>query len=186
MQNRLVCSVVAAVLLVVGCGDDPESSSTVEQASSVDKCAGSFACSDGENTTATTLVRGPNGCTAGRLLLHSDGRATAEGLSSEAKWHATSESFEVCLGDKCLTCRASGASPTSSKPTGRCQGVASSCYGRGAGSCSSQDGCRFAQHSHISWNGQLEFRYECEGYSEPCSAFDAAEGCERQDGCKWE
>lgn len=85
---------------------------------------------------------------------------------------------------RCTVPNAEPEEPTSGGG-GKCEGAASSCYGRAAGTCAGQEGCDVVQHSHLTWDDPLELTYECEGTPKSCSSFTSAASCERQSGCSW-
>jgi len=177
----LVISVVLGSLSLLACSSEDEAAtgSQTSAQSAVQRCSGRFICA---GSAETRLERHGDGCYAGALRLEPGGAAVAEDLTGS--WHETSNGFEVCADGECLECvstePAPAAAPTSKG--GTCTGYASSCIGRPAGSCGTQQGCSLG--SHVRWNGDLE--YECEGSARSCSSFGSEESCNNQTGCHWE
>jgi hypothetical protein len=104
--------------------------------------------------------------------------------SHPVTWKIEGAVFQVCESDDCVKCTVLNPpdAPNGEKKEGKCTGSSSSCYGRAAGSCGSQEGCYAGWH--IRWNGDMEF--ECKGSSDSCSSFSSETSCKRQDGCRWE
>ncbi|MBX3198525.1 MAG: hypothetical protein KF894_10365 [Labilithrix sp.] len=184
--------VVSAMLLACSSQDEAvteaEPGSTASAQSAVERCDGAFRCAGPTGEAETRLERHDGACYAGGLRLDPGGTVTADGLS--ASWSETDTGFEVCADGECIQCASNDPVPpvpatpgasSSPKSKGSCSGVASSCWGRAAGSCAGQQGCYGG--SRIRWNGNLEF--ECKGSPRSCSSFSSRTSCEQQLGCGW-
>lgn len=188
----LLGAVITSVFLLVGCGssNDAETQSQAITQSAVERCDDIAVCvMDGSGEKAVSPLHRENGdCYAGGLKLGAGGHATGDDV--QATWSETSDGFDICVDGGCMRCTVPSSRPEASPDAppssgGTCEGSASSCYSRAAGTCSGQEGCDFVQHSHLTWDNQIEFTYECEGTPKACSSFTTAASCGRQSGCSW-
>lgn len=200
VQSRFALPVFAIIgVLTTSCTNERDSSGSIVRTLST-TCTGTYRCElprvDGEPGAEAKLIRGEDDCWV--IMYDEDGEpfgfpiaesvALKTGETAELAWTGDKSEFSVEFpsgGVFACTLSDDADDPDidsqSSGSEGYCDGYASSCEGRGAGSCSSQDGCYAGWH--VRWNGDLEFA--CNGVSEGCSSIHSEDGCNTQDGCRW-
>lgn len=178
---RFIGSLIPALCLLGCLGPDGDGATN----NLIETCDGEYECSAGADSYSYVLARNADDeCLLdGALALYADGSTTWSdtGESDGLTWTGTAAAFDLCGAAACLHCSRTSPPVAPSSSGGRCTGSAPSCYGRGAGSCSTVDGCHL--QSHVTWDGDIE--YECGGSSTSCSSYYSAGGCTGQSGCHW-
>ena len=200
---------LASIACSTGSGDaSSESGGTTEALAklTVDKCDYRYICPEGDSRLAKSVSprdAGSHGreqmghyydsgtsCQAGYVTLRKDGSGRYEDYAGdhalhEVQWRMVGADFTLCEGAECIACTmldVPSLGPSSGEAAGaRCTGAADGCYGRAAGSCSSQAGCD--GHIHYPVYGSPTF--ECNGTARACDTLTSSLACSDQSGCSW-
>lgn len=190
-MNKIAALVLAGFsLVVVACsgGDDENHGSTAAALTVVEACSATVFCKVGDDTEIVALSKQAAGCRLRSFTLVEGGVAVVDDLDG-VTWTSTESTITISHeGEPSIECTDphAKASATPASGGGKCTGSSWSCSGSPAGSCGSQDGCTFTQHTHIMpVSGDIELRYECEGHAKECDEYDSQKSCEGQRGCTW-
>jgi len=151
----------------------------------LESCSGSYVCFLAGESANAKLSKSNGRCYLGSMELRADG--TSPPINGDRTvWAGDSNKLDICSGENCFSCFASGKSPVAAgngpSASGRCTGSASSCSSVSSSGCTDQRGCHYTIGSDVSSTSDDG----CAGTPRSCSEFENdAAGCSAQIGCTW-